>query len=476
MAQRRLRDFLDPLQSFEHNVINLGVHTPGRFCGFDKINPVGALTFSIQHDGQGVGLKYMDDTNNQVGPIGVYMTPQGIMIVEDAPIGNYVVDTNFGNVNARLDLLVANHQFINLQGGQLSTYTIIKGPVASTTRPNLTNPNYQTVIGVLYILPNAIDLTGAVWTPERCPDSGDSADARLHELNTFTQQQQFSKGAPIVAPFNVDSGMGYWAFVTDGNTYEFLPSTLQVINGIRTHFSDPPPGTEINLLINEFCQISQLPISPAMSAYNHIKFSTGQANTIAVVSSQRTAVIQPPIGAIWVLKLLRMPGYYLAMSIEGHGYQREIKKGMIVTIELSNQEITDNFNTDGSGKNLYIGKQVCNGLNNTTDMRVRTWVMETNSPVFSGAPGVDPLASEILLTQGGYSMDDIGGENYHFLSIAEMPSHSHLVPIALTGGGGPAGGRSNTFGPNAPSDVTGGGASHNVRMPFRAALFVKQVI
>ena len=37
MSQKRLRDFNDPVGSFEHNLFNLGERAPGRLRGFDTI-------------------------------------------------------------------------------------------------------------------------------------------------------------------------------------------------------------------------------------------------------------------------------------------------------------------------------------------------------------------------------------------------------------------------------------------------------
>ena len=87
-------------------------------------------------------------------------------------------------------------------------------------------------------------------------------------------------------------------------------------------------------------------------------------------------------------------------------------------------------NFDNTGKGIasvgYDKIYICNGANGTPDLRGRTIVGAVrNIPGGSLDAAVDPMNP--LNPNTNYSINDKFGENYHKLSILEMPSHSHSV-------------------------------------------------
>ena len=227
MAQQRLRDYGDRLDSFKHNLMSLGLHNPGRYAGFDSVMPIGALQFNIGH--LGTGIKYKNQSFQVCGPTGILLTEQGVMTMEDGPIGPLSLDTNAGNTSVRYDLLVATHAFNNIPGDNPVEYSIIKGPLFSSIKPLLADPLSQVLLGIFTIPAGAADLSGIYYQQSKCPDSGDGEDARITTPNIFKSYQGFAaQSAENLLPsatFTSPQPGNVWAFKPEGNLLYVLPDT-----------------------------------------------------------------------------------------------------------------------------------------------------------------------------------------------------------------------------------------------------------
>lgn len=268
MTQTRLRNYLNPLTSFDHNKANLGMHNPGRYAGFDTVQwaALNSLSFLIAHTG--TGITYKDANENVVGPSGVLLTPQGGIIFDGAPVGTdtgtvLTLDSNAGNTNIRYDILVCSHSFVVEAGGQNALYSIVKGSTSSPTIPSVTDPLHQIIVGVFKIQPGATGSNGTIrWIPSECPDSGDGKDARLELINTFNQLQQwntsstnYTAGTTTYSNYGGTgiTGMGI-SLNTDGNTFRIIPSSGGAFNLAALLFDGVTiqDGTRISLVVNQY--------------------------------------------------------------------------------------------------------------------------------------------------------------------------------------------------------------------------------
>ena len=178
MAQERFWNYRDDDLTFRLDQWLLGVIDAGLYRGFDpKLN--GTLTLRLEHDVTGYvkTLKNGDLTNQ----LGVYVTKQGVLINEDAAIE---VDIPPTGANARIDYVVAEHDYIDVDGGTEASYKVIQGP-ANGSLPTLTNPNVQIILGQLSLPPNTTSLlqTGVVYTKTQSPEYGGSQGRYVDRKN-----------------------------------------------------------------------------------------------------------------------------------------------------------------------------------------------------------------------------------------------------------------------------------------------------
>jgi hypothetical protein len=263
--QHRLRDFKEPLGSFMHNIMNLGILNPGRYAGFDEIQLTGELAFTLAHAS---GPIFKDTNNVNNGPVGVYVTPQGMIIMETDAIPGFAVETNAGNSSERYDLLVANHQYLENEGGDAATYSIIKGPIGSTALPALTNPSFQTVIGILKlrrlgINPFELNEPLVEWIKAKAPSVGDSPTARLDETNVYTSLQQFKSTDHSLS--NLGEPGDCFTLPNSGNSIRIQGTNSEGHRKVKGwRFKDIGPGqsgTEISMYVDKNLHFMQAPIS-----------------------------------------------------------------------------------------------------------------------------------------------------------------------------------------------------------------------
>ena len=420
MAQQRLRDYQSALAAFDHNIFNLGLHNPGRYCGFDTVVRVSALTFNISHDGS--GIRYKNPNNAASGPFGILLTPQGDLIKEDAPIGVLAVDTNAGNNSFRYDLLVCSHSHINNAGGQAATYSIIKGAIGSGIKPLLADALKQVAVGVIELPPNASDIANCTFTKSKCPDSGDGEDARLSDPNVFKAIQLFNMSAvthtapDITATFGANTA-ALWKLGSDGNCFKILPASAMTLDGIK--ISDVPlqEGTQISIFINENVTLrgyTDWLATYQANGYRNFKVAQGIANVVAIAPSLG---VKPNAGEIWELEFKFYGTEWVLMKIGGaNARSNAFSRGMIVDWH---GDVASNFDDTGLGYNLMSGWQICNGLNGTPDGRGKHWVMATVVPSVGAAVIV---GNEDTLIHN--NPDVIGGNRKITIAQTNLPNYT----------------------------------------------------
>lgn len=164
--QTRYHNYKRGLISIDENQRLLGIVKPGRYAGFDTMSNISGLSCEINHTQTGIQKTKLDLTQTPL--TGVFVTPQGVVINEDAPI-NVVFDTNSGNAQARVDLIIYSHSHITTPGGANALVSVVKGPISSFTLPALPNPATQIIMGIMVIPANATNLSGAKYLPSTVP-------------------------------------------------------------------------------------------------------------------------------------------------------------------------------------------------------------------------------------------------------------------------------------------------------------------
>jgi len=167
MAQTRFHNYKRPVVSFDENQRLMGIVKSGRYAGFDTMTAVAGLNFEIAHTKTGVQKVKQD--MSLTTKTGVFITPQGTIVNEDANIA-LSVDTNAGNAQIRVDLVIYTHNHVAVTGGSAAVPSIVKGALNSFTKPALPNAATQTIIGIILIPAGATDLTTATYLPSTHPD------------------------------------------------------------------------------------------------------------------------------------------------------------------------------------------------------------------------------------------------------------------------------------------------------------------
>jgi hypothetical protein len=428
MAQIRLRDYKEPLTSFNHNIMQF-TRKPGRFVGFDTLVQTATLGFNLAH--AATGTTYKDEVQNTIGPAGVIMSTQGVFIIETATITGFTVDTNAGNTTDRVDLIVCNHQFLNLSGGQAATYSIIKGPIGNPVAAALPNPFFQTIIGRVLLPAGATDLAQCTYVKERCPDTGDGVDARLTDVNRFATFNQFNFSQTVYSNISnqetLTGSKNGWNLNEDGNSFNLDYGFANFIDAIRIGKTTVQNGAIITLQINQFSTIRNnqtIQVADILRGFASIIVPNNLANTLVTVGPDRVLAITPTDGALkWNVTLLKSDNQWIVTGVQGYSHSY-LKKGMVVHADLTSQEVADNFEVDGLGKNLYLGYQMCNGLRGTMDRRCRFSVMTDQGP----NAGAGALASDLLT----YAINEqsTGFAAQRVIGLNNLPTNMSMTILA----------------------------------------------
>jgi hypothetical protein len=415
MPQQRLRDYKEPILSWDHNLFNLGMHNPGRYCGFDTFSPTDPLIASLTH--AATGIRYKDQINNAKGPFGIVISPQGIIIMEEDDVTGLTFDTNAGNTERRFDLIVINHNFDVIEGGSPATYSVIKGPIGNPIKPLLADVYHQTVIGTVEFAPNVSDLGDVIYYKAKCPDSGDGEDARLHDVNLFSKFNGLAFSDTVYSdgsPTNYSSGghvASLWNLQEDGNSFRFLPSSNINIDAIRLGNIPLRNGHRLYLWVNEKCLIRESRFFEATThfanGYRGFKINAGIGNSIFSPSGGGSTLgIKPSAGEFWELECIFYNDLWYVSKIGNAGSNSVFVRGDMIEWY---GDTSLNFDSQGLGINLKLGWQICNGNNGAPDRRGKGTIMATNVPS-SGQP--TRLNDADVIGQGGDGEDYTYGDPY----------------------------------------------------------------
>lgn len=411
--QTRLRDYEEEILSFDHNIFNLGLHNPGRYAGFDTLFKTNTLTFVIKHTN--TGISYKNPVNNVIGPCGVLLTPQGVIIMEDEDLSALTIDTNAGNNTVRYDLVVCSHNHAVSAGGTAATYSVIKGALGSPILPIVPDPLKQIPVGVIIIPANAVDIADCTYEKTKCPDSGDGEDARLSDPNIFTSFQGFKSSDTAYPASGTTHTSGLhtaklWELDNDGNTFKFLTEATNTIDGIYLKGIPLQEGMRINILTNNYYLLRESRYFEASDkyalGYRGFTINPGIGNyPIASPGGGGSLLgIKPTVGEIWDIELVFKDNRWFVSKIGGAGTSSAFQRGM--QMEWFG-DVATNFDDTGLGINLMSGWQICNGNLGSPDRRGKASVMATDVP--SAGAFIEILNPANVTGAGGDPEDYIYG-------------------------------------------------------------------
>lgn len=168
--------FKDPVNSFPLGEMNLGLLKPGRYSGFNVLEEEIGLNIRIKHSNAIVKSSVTTDDVITTVNFGSALLPNGSIIhneedIDDSGIA-LIVDSNLGNANIRYDLVICEHEYVEVAGGQPPLYFIQKGP-NDGSEPELSNPEKQIVLGKIEVAAGGYTFGALTYTPTLVPLPGE---------------------------------------------------------------------------------------------------------------------------------------------------------------------------------------------------------------------------------------------------------------------------------------------------------------
>lgn len=514
--QRRFTNYKDPVNSFPLGEMTIGLFKPGRYNGFDTMSIVGGLTITLDHD----GVDNVEKTLINGTPInfGALKMPSGTVIHEDEPL-EFVIDTNAGNTNIRRDLIICEHEYIEVVGGVEATYLIIKGDNLGNM-PELPNPSKQIIMGYLEIPALATDATGFTWNPTPVPLLGDQTIEKLWQLlseelpvaSTTTEGiTRFATAPEVTARTVTDKAIspasimgliatsalaGISKYATEAEVLAGLsfnttitPATLRNYGGVRnrTYYTAGTGVVPGNVTIpqswmggviifnGDVAVVPEVTVTiptglPAVFSCKLI----GRTQNVKLVTATGVVLLKPEgkeaktkeLGSELILERISSGETYTV-----NGALRDTSSTGFVPMRTAvpyfpeNGEL-GNFNGTGLGiTGDVIGWAICNGQNNTVDLRGRFLV------------GYDPGDTSYN------AMGKVGGAKEVTLTLNQMPRHRHELGMTSPqddGSGRITTGQGEQPGETLYSEYTGGNNggttdAHENRPPFYTTIYIQRV-
>lgn len=310
MAQQRYFNYKEDDKTNLLNRQFIGIMPYGLYRGFDAVLAAG-LSLQLEHST--TGYDEVDIALNLRTGLGLVNSKQGTLVIEDAPL--FLPISANASSDPRIDLIVMEHEYLTVIGGQPAIYKVIQGiPAATPVAPALTDPNKQVILGELYCPAGMTSLTdaGVVYTKATTPlFSNDPTIMRTHLSQYSTGDKRFAylrtgdaKEAIRVGTdldFQNAKSNTYYTMITGG-----VPFYLQIDNFI-------------NLLSlgegYEFKMVTGQPI--LLTRTGNIAFSTAYGNELRLDAGDTIQV--------WDLNSLggflpAIPNYYVTKGGEATRY------------------------------------------------------------------------------------------------------------------------------------------------------------
>ena len=190
MAQKTFFNWQDSIKSFEFGEQFNGIIQPGRYRGYDQITDAGGVGININLAHLITGHSKTIENNSQVNNVGIAMLPNGTVVHETTALPNIPIDTNGAGPNARVDLIIAEHEYTQVDPGTPVVYSVVKGDALGNV-PSLPNPEKQIELGRLVIGAGGTTFGDILsYTPASLPLLGnESAQSFRDKLELLTQAE-----------------------------------------------------------------------------------------------------------------------------------------------------------------------------------------------------------------------------------------------------------------------------------------------
>lgn len=150
--QKAFINYKDEVLSFPLVEKHMGIFKSGRYSGFDELATVNDLIITINHSSN---VKKTLADNSQITNFGSFITPTGTVVHQESGI-DLTIGNNIANPNTRIDFIIAEHEFSEIQGGSQATYSILQGD-NNGDEPVLSDDKVQTLLAKISIAPNGSD-------------------------------------------------------------------------------------------------------------------------------------------------------------------------------------------------------------------------------------------------------------------------------------------------------------------------------
>lgn len=193
MAQFILWNWMDDDSTKNLNHRFQGIIEPGVYRGYDVTlnDPVNII---LRRNLTGANITLFDSPDFTVEKRSVLFTKQGVVIQENDDIE--LPFTANASGNPRIDLIICEHEYVDVQDGSIALYSIITGtPSATPVPPSIgSNPQVKTVIGQLYVPAGTTDANdaGLVYTASLVPPFANDPNIAFQNMaNIFSQLNTF---------------------------------------------------------------------------------------------------------------------------------------------------------------------------------------------------------------------------------------------------------------------------------------------
>lgn len=201
MSQERYWNYRDDDLTFRLDQWRLGIIDAGLYRGFDPVLD-STLTLVLSH--QISGYEKTNKDGSLTDRLGIYVTKQGVVVNEDSDISVTIAETTS---NSRIDLIVAEHDYIDVEGGTEAVYKVIQGGIDGLV-PVLVNPNIQIIIAQVTLPPNTNSLLqpGVQVSRTASPEYGGSQGRYVERDGGILESNLNANGNKIVNVLDPTNG------------------------------------------------------------------------------------------------------------------------------------------------------------------------------------------------------------------------------------------------------------------------------